>query len=91
MRFFVSPCCPPSWMKVNENYASKSCAKYNTLPPEQESVTGTIGFKMQKGYLEAYAIYFSEFLDAYHNEGINIGDLHVQNEVLAEQIFPSCI
>jgi len=91
MKFFASPWCPPSWMKVNENYASTSSKKYNSLPSEQESVTGTTGFKMQKGYLEAYALYFSKFIDAYHNEGINIGDLHVQNEVLAEQIFPSCI
>ena len=91
MKFFASPWCPPSWMKVNENYASTSSSKYNSLPVEQESVTGTTGFKMQKGYLESYALYFSKFLDAYHNEGIHIGALHVQNEVLAEQIFPSCI
>lgn len=91
MKFFASPWCPPSWMKVNENYASTSIKKYNSLTPEQESVTGTTGFKMQKEYLEAYALFFSTFFDAYKNEGINIGDLHVQNEVLAEQIFPSCI
>ena len=78
-------------MKANENYASISSKKYNNLPPEMESVTGTTGFKMQKGILSAYALYFSKFFDAYQNEGIKIGDLHVQNEVLAEQIFPSCI
>jgi len=91
MRFFASPWCPPSWMKANENYASISSAKYNTLSPELESVTGTTGFKMQKGILNSYALYFSKFFDAYDKEGIVIGDLHVQNEVLAEQIFPSCI
>lgn len=91
MRFFASPWCPPSWMKANDNYASLSSKKYNTLPFELESVTGTTGFKMQKGMLSAYALYFSNFFDAYKKEGITIGDLHVQNEVLAEQIFPSCI
>lgn len=91
MHFFASPWCPPSWMKANDNYASISSKKYNTLLPELESVTGTTGFKMQKGMLKAYALYFSKFFDAYDNEGIHIGDLHVQNEVLAEQIFPSCI
>ena len=91
MRFFASPWCPPSWMKANDNYASLSSKKYNNLPPELESVAGTTGFKMQKGILSAYALYFSKFFDAYQNEGIKIGDLHVQNEVLAEQIFPSCI
>lgn len=91
MRFFASPWCPPSWMKANDYYASISSKKYNTLLPEMESVTGTTGFKMQKGVLNAYALYFSKFFDAYDKEGIHIGDLHVQNEVLAEQIFPSCI
>lgn len=91
MKFFASPWCPPSWMKTNENYASISNSTYNNLSQELESVTGTTGFKMLKGYLKAYALFFSKYLDAYKSEGINIGDLHVQNEVLAEQIFPSCI
>jgi glucosylceramidase len=91
MAFFASPWCPPTWMKTNENYASLSDAKFNTLKPELQSVTKTTGFKMLRGYLDAYALYFSKFLDAYHEQGIDISDLHVQNEVVAEQIFPSCI
>jgi glucosylceramidase len=91
MRFFASPWCPPSWLKVNENYASKSSEKYNELIPEMETETGTTGFKMQTGHLTAYALYFSKYLDAYKKEGIAIGDLHVQNEVEAKQIFPSCL
>ncbi len=91
MRFFASPWCPPSWMKANDNYASISNPKCNALSPNMESVTGTTGFKMQKGMLKSYALYFSKFFDAYDKEGIVIGDLHVQNEVLAEQTFPSCI
>jgi len=91
MQFFASPWCPPSWMKANENYASIASDKYNKLPKALESVTGTTGFKMQKGILQAYSLYFSKFFDAYDKEGIVIRDLHVQNEVLAEQIFPSCI
>lgn len=91
MRFFASPWCPPSWMKTNENYASLTGGKFNKLPREEQSVTGTTGFKMLRGYLDAYALYLSKFLDAYHAEGIDVADLHVQNEVVAEQIFPSCI
>jgi glucosylceramidase len=91
MRFFASPWCPPAWMKTNGNYASLPSARFNNLPPEGQSVTGTTGFKMLKGYLEAYALYFEKFLKAYGEQGIHVGDLHVQNEVIAEQIFPSCI
>lgn len=91
MTFFASPWCPPSWMKTNNHYASISSEKYNNLPTELQSLTGTTEFKMLRGYLEAYALYFSKFLDAYKAEGIEVKDLHVQNEVIAEQIFPSCI
>ncbi len=91
MSFFASPWSPPSWMKVNNHYASLSSEKYNNLPTELQSLPGTTGFKMLRGYLEAYALYFSKFLDAYKAEGIEVKDLHVQNEVIAEQIFPSCI
>lgn len=91
MTFFASPWCPPSWMKTNNHYASLSSSKYNNLPESLQSLSGTTGFKMLRGYLEAYALYFSKFLDAYKAEGIEVKDLHVQNEVVAEQIFPSCI
>ena len=91
MRFFASPWCPPSWMKTNEHYACKSSDKFNNLDINKQSVSGTTGFKMLDGYLHSYALYFSKFLDAYKNEGIDVSDLHVQNEVVAEQIFPSCI
>ena len=91
MTFTASPWCPPSWMKTNHHYASLSSPQYNNLPQELQSVTGTTGFKMLRGYLDAYSLYFSKFLSAYKEEGINVTDLHVQNEVIAEQIFPSCI
>lgn len=78
-------------MKVNEHYASVSNSKYNNLPEYGQSTTGTTGFKMLKGYLESYALYFSKFLKSYKDEDIIVSDLHVQNEVIAEQIFPSCI
>lgn len=91
MTFFASPWCPPTWMKTNNHYASKSSQEYNNLSEDQQSVTNTTGFKMLSGYLNSYALYFSKFLDAYADEGIKVSDLHVQNEVIAEQIFPSCI
>ncbi|MEG1684602.1 MAG: glycoside hydrolase family 30 beta sandwich domain-containing protein [Bacteroides sp.] len=91
MTFFASPWCPPSWMKTNNHYASVSSEQYNNLPQSLQSLPATTEFKMLRGYLEAYALYFSKFLDAYKAEGIEVKDLHVQNEVVAEQIFPSCI
>jgi glucosylceramidase len=45
----------------------------------------------EKETLEAYALYFLKFVKAYKNEGLDIHQLHVQNEPMADQKFPSCI
>ncbi len=37
-----------------------------------------------------YAQYFVKFVQAYRAEGVRIDQLHVQNEPLADQKFPSC-
>jgi glucosylceramidase len=39
----------------------------------------------------AYARYLAKFVEAYGREGIVIAQVHVQNEPLADQKFPSCI
>ncbi len=41
--------------------------------------------------LKAYALYLRKYLEAYKNEGINIAQLHFQNEIHADQKFPSCV
>ncbi len=44
-----------------------------------------------KKYLDAYALYFVKFVQAYKEAGISINQVHVQNEPLADQKFPSCV
>lgn len=41
--------------------------------------------------LKAYALYFAKFVEAYAAEGIRIHQVHVQNEPVANQKFPSCM
>lgn len=41
--------------------------------------------------LKAYALYFKKFLEVYKEEGINISQIHVQNEFHSDQKFPSCV
>ncbi|WP_068786963.1 glycoside hydrolase family 30 protein [Paenibacillus phocaensis] len=41
--------------------------------------------------LEAYALYFVKFVQAYREEGITVHQIHVQNEIVADQKFPSCV
>jgi glucosylceramidase len=46
--------------------------------------------RWEKKVLDAYALYFVKFIQAYEKEGIKINQIHVQNEVVADQKFPSC-
>lgn len=47
--------------------------------------------KWEEKYLQAYADYFVKYVQAYQNEGITIEQVHVQNEPVADQKFPSCM
>ncbi len=92
MKIFASPWSPPAWMKTNNHYAGNSCngTDYNGLPEEKITETPTTAFRMERGYLKAYALYFTKFLRAYEKEGIPIEAIHVQNEPCSNQVFPSC-
>lgn len=41
--------------------------------------------------LRAYALYFVKFVQAYRKRGLPLRQIHVQNEPLASQKFPSCV
>jgi len=41
--------------------------------------------------LKAYALYFKKFIEEYEKEGIKIDQVHIQNEPIADQKFPSCV
>lgn len=45
----------------------------------------------EKKNLAAYALYFARFVEAYAQQRIPITQLHVQNEPVADQKFPSCL
>jgi len=123
LEIWASPWSPPSWMKTNKHYASRSslsmaemAKKYaeqrkaqgdttklggffsmilnpkyqNDLSMDKEGKEGTDMFIQDKKYLNAYALYFSKFIDAYQNEGIKISAVMPQNEFNSAQVFPSC-
>ncbi len=46
--------------------------------------------RMEPDILKSYALYFKKFIEAYHTEGIEINQIHIQNEPFADQKFPSC-
>lgn len=46
--------------------------------------------RMEEKVLDAYARYFVRFIQAYAEEGVPVRQIHVQNEPMADQKFPSC-
>ncbi len=45
----------------------------------------------QPEYLRTYANYFLKFVQAYRDAGVTIKQIHIQNEPVADQKFPSCL
>lgn len=93
IKIWASPWSPPAWMKTNNHYASSfdtETPNHNGLPKERELELPTTGFKMQYGYLKAYALYFTKFVRAYAAEGVKIEAVAVQNEPCSNHKFPSC-
>ena len=106
LKVWASPWTPPQWMKYNKHYAARSLLGdsgfqseqwgmdlrgiSNGLPPEREGKEGTDMFIQDPRYFEAYALYFSKFIEAYRAEGIDIFMVMPQNEFNSAQVFPSC-
>lgn len=47
--------------------------------------------RMEDKVLDAYARYLVKFVEEYKKEGVTIHQIHVQNEPMADQKFPSCL
>lgn len=95
LKIWASPWCPPTWMKYNKHYACEMSwyqegEFYNGLKEEQRGHEGTDMFVQEDRYLEAYALYFAKFIEAYRAKGIDIFMVMPQNEFNSCQVFPSC-
>lgn len=47
--------------------------------------------RMEDRILKAYAQYFVKFIRAYEAENVKVEQIHVQNEPVSDQKFPSCV
>jgi len=75
LKIFLTPWSPPAWMKGNGQM-------------DGSSVPGLI---QDPRYFSAWALFYSKFITAYANEGINIWGLTIQNEPEAEVPWESCV
>ncbi|NEW84263.1 MAG: glycoside hydrolase family 30 protein [Mariniphaga sp.] len=96
LKIWASPWSPPSWMKWNKHYACASTGAdidkkfQNGLDKTKQGKEGANQFIQKDEYFKAYALYFSKFIKAYRDQGINIAAVMPQNEFNSCQIFPSC-
>lgn len=94
LKIWASPWSPPTWMKYNKHYAMAikggDGSVVNGLRPDQVGREGTDAFIQEDRYFSTYSKYFSKFIDAYRQQGINISMVMPQNEFNSAQNFPSC-
>ena len=96
LKIWASPWSPPSWMKWNKHYAcsrtwpSMDIRFQNGLDTLKQGKEGANLFIQKEEYFEAYALYFSKFIKAYREQGIDIFAIMPQNEFNSCQLFPAC-
>jgi glucosylceramidase len=100
LRLWASPWSPPTWMKYNQHYAAAAVLpEYrkvfptlaeNGLAVDKQGKEGHNLFIQEDKYFEAYALYFSKFIEAYKKQNITVSMVMPQNEFNSAQVFPSC-
>jgi len=78
LKIFASPWSPPGWMKVS----GKMTGGYRG---NTENV-----LKSDPAIYDAYALYFSKYVQEYGNLGVNIDRLIIQNETDMNPSYPGC-
>jgi glucosylceramidase len=88
-----SPWSPPTWMKQSGHYGGRSINDNwgQILGAPMDDIAPLNRIKNDPKTLTTYAKYFRKYVDAYREEGINVYAIHPQNEMFANQIFPSCV
>ncbi|MGD0360033.1 MAG: glycoside hydrolase family 30 protein [Bryobacteraceae bacterium] len=90
LRLWASPWSPPSWMKRNKNYAMPLPVPGGPLTAVHPDEASEDMFIQEDRFFTAYAAYFGKFIDAYKQQGIEVGMVMPQNEFNSAQPFPSC-
>ncbi len=95
LKIWASPWAPPAWMKINQHYSVRGGdwngrSNGNRMPEGADVFNNATGFNMQERYLQAYALYFSKFVQAYEKEGVSLVSIQPQNEIAYQPNWPSC-
>lgn len=86
LRIFASPWSPPGWMKENGRMATTDAAPSRSRNPRDKDNV----LRSDPKIYDAYALYFSKYVQGYAEHGVTIDRILVQNETDMNQSYPSC-
>jgi glucosylceramidase len=89
IRLWASPWSAPTWFKTNHHYSNRS-HQCNDLPKSREVPLYQDQMIQDPRYLQAYALYFTKYLNAYKAEGIPVEMVMYQNEAFTFAQWPNC-
>lgn len=93
LKVWGSPWSPPIWMKQNRHYGGKAVnenwGQLQSAP--MDDITPLNRIVADEKTFAAYALYFRKYVEAYREQGIDVFAIQPQNEVFANQLFPSCL
>ncbi|MDF7807730.1 hypothetical protein P4E94_09800 [Pontiellaceae bacterium B12219] len=78
LRIFASPWSPPGWMKESGSMDGGDKNKEQNVLKDDPEI------------YEAYALYFTKYIQAYAKHGVNIERLIIQNETDMNPKYPGC-
>ncbi len=84
--FWGSPWTPPRWMKTTEEYNGTDEGPNGDPPATYEAY-----MKDDAMTLQAHALYFARWIQAYEAQGIPIDHVQPQNEPGYDTRYPSCL
>lgn len=86
IKFWASPWSPPAWMKIPQQIDGT-----DEGPGGTPAATYQAEMNSDPAILQAYALYFARFIEAYALEGIPIDHVQPQNEPGYATRYPSCL
>ncbi len=86
LRIFASPWSPPGWMKENGRMDTTDAGPKKAKNPNDPNNV----LKSDPKIYEAYALYFSRYVQAYAEHGVPVERILVQNETDMNPIYPGC-
>jgi glucosylceramidase len=84
LRIFASPWSPPGWMKETGKMARSVPGEKGMLSSKKNVL------KSDPEIYQAYALYFSKYVQAYAKHGVTVERIIVQNETDMSPKYPGC-